>query len=189
MTMTSGGPSDGPSDGPSGPVRGVTNVVIAGLGGQGVIKASDILADAAMRSGLDVKKSELHGMSQRGGSVTSDVRFGDLVLSPMVPRGEADVLMVLEPTQVEVNLQLLRPGGLLLAPDLVPEDRLRNRRSLNVAMLGVLSRHVGLSPEVMMAAVRAALPERIHAVNERAFALGLEVADRQPEARATAPQG
>ena len=54
----------------------VTNVVLAGLGGQGVIKASDILADAALRSGLDVKKAEVHGMSQRGGSVTSDVRFG-----------------------------------------------------------------------------------------------------------------
>ena len=54
----------------------VTNVVLAGLGGQGVLKASDILADAALRAGLDVKKAEVHGMSQRGGSVTSDVRFG-----------------------------------------------------------------------------------------------------------------
>jgi len=67
----------------------VTNVVIAGLGGQGVLKASDILADAAFLAGLDVKKSEIHGMSQRGGSVTSDVRFGRQVLSPMVPAGEA----------------------------------------------------------------------------------------------------
>ena len=54
----------------------VTNIVIAGLGGQGVLKASDIVADVAFRAGLDVKKSEIHGMSQRGGSVTSDVRFG-----------------------------------------------------------------------------------------------------------------
>ena len=54
-----------------------TNVVIAGLGGQGVLKASDILADVAFSAGLDVKKSELHGMSQRGGSVSSDVRFGE----------------------------------------------------------------------------------------------------------------
>ena len=63
----------------------VTNVVIAGLGGQGVLKASDILAEVAFRAGLDVKKSELHGMSQRGGSVSSDVRFGPQVFSPMVP--------------------------------------------------------------------------------------------------------
>ena len=103
----------------------VTNVVLAGLGGQGVIKASDILADAALRAGLDVKKSELHGMSQRGGSVTSDVRFGrtpaDRVLSPMVPRGEADFLVVLAPSEVEVTRAALRPGGLLLSPDLIPD--------------------------------------------------------------------
>jgi indolepyruvate ferredoxin oxidoreductase beta subunit len=84
------------------------NVVLAGLGGQGVIKASDILADAALRAGLDVKKSEIHGMSQRGGSVTSDVRFGGRVLSPMVPRGEADFLVVLAPSEVEVARPLLR---------------------------------------------------------------------------------
>ena len=72
-----------------------TNVVIAGLGGQGVIKASDILADVAFSAGLDVKKSEMHGMSQRGGSVSSDVRFGERVFSPMVPEGEADFLVVI----------------------------------------------------------------------------------------------
>jgi hypothetical protein len=81
----------------------LTNVVVAGLGGQGVLKASDILADVAVRAGFDVKKSEIKGMSQRGGSVSSDVRFGDAVLSPMVPPGEADFLLVLEPTQVEPN--------------------------------------------------------------------------------------
>ena len=69
----------------------VVNVVVAGLGGQGAIKASDILADAACRAGFDVKKAEIHGMSQRGGSVTSDVRFGPEVLSPMIPAGEATV--------------------------------------------------------------------------------------------------
>ena len=59
------------------PARVVVNVIVAGLGGQGAIKASDILADVAFRAGRDVKKAEVHGMSQRGGSVTSDVRFGD----------------------------------------------------------------------------------------------------------------
>ena len=96
----------------------VVNVIFAGLGGQGVLKASDILADAAVRAGLDVKKAEVHGMSQRGGSVTSDVRFGARVLSPMVPRGEADFLLVLAPSEVEVTRPLLRPGGVLLAPEL-----------------------------------------------------------------------
>ena len=73
----------------------VTNIVVAGLGGQGVLTATDIVADVAVSAGLDVKKSELHGMSQRGGSVSSDVRFGKQVFSPMVPEGEADYLVVI----------------------------------------------------------------------------------------------
>ncbi|MBR3707962.1 MAG: 2-oxoacid:acceptor oxidoreductase family protein, partial [Lentisphaeria bacterium] len=68
----------------------VTNVMFAGIGGQGIIRASDMLTEAAFRMGCDVKKSELHGMSQRGGSVSSDVRFGEKVASPMIPAGEAD---------------------------------------------------------------------------------------------------
>lgn len=159
----------------------VVNVVLAGLGGQGVIKASDILADAALRAGLDVKKADVHGMSQRGGSVASDVRFGataqDRVLSPMVPRGEADFLVVLEPSEVEVTRALLRPGGVLLSPDLVPEDRLPNKRSLNVALLGVLSRHVDLPEECFREALKAALPEKLHITNEKAFELGRSLAD------------
>src|ERR1035437_4528384 len=86
----------------------VTNIVIAGLGGQGVLKASDIVAEVAFRAGFDVKKSEIHGMSQRGGSVTSDIRFGKSVYSPMVPSGEADYLVVLSPDQVEPNRWQLR---------------------------------------------------------------------------------
>jgi indolepyruvate ferredoxin oxidoreductase, beta subunit len=154
----------------------VVNVIFAGLGGQGVIKASDILADAALRAGRDVKKAEVHGMSQRGGSVTSDVRFGaaaaDRVLSPMIPAGEADFLVVLAPSEVEVARTLLRPGGVLLAPDLIPDDDLANKRSLNVALLGALSRHLDLPVEALMDAVRAALPDKLHAVNESAFEVG-----------------
>jgi indolepyruvate ferredoxin oxidoreductase beta subunit len=157
----------------------VTNVVLAGLGGQGVMKASDILADAALRAGLDVKKAEIHGMSQRGGSVTSDVRFGQRVLSPMVPRGEADFLVVLAPSEVEVARPMLRPGGVLLSPDLVPEASLPNKRSLNVALLGALSRYVDLPTEAILDAIRAALPERLHEVNEKAFELGRNIAARQ----------
>ena len=154
----------------------VTNVVLAGLGGQGVIKASDILADAALRAGLDVKKSEIHGMSQRGGSVTSDVRFGTKVLSPMVPAGEADFLVVLAASEVEVARPLLRAGGIVLAPDLIPDAELPNKRSLNVALLGALSHYLDIPAQTMLDAVRAALPEKLHAVNERAFESGRKVA-------------
>jgi indolepyruvate ferredoxin oxidoreductase, beta subunit len=154
----------------------VTNVVLAGLGGQGVIKASDILADAALRAGLDVKKAEIHGMSQRGGSVTSDVRFGARVLSPMVPRGEADYLVVLAASEVEVTRPLLRPGGVLIRPDFVAEEALPNKRSLNVALLGALSYHLAIPPDAFLAAIKAALPERLHQLNEKAFALGRSAA-------------
>jgi indolepyruvate ferredoxin oxidoreductase beta subunit len=172
--------------------EGVTNVVVAGLGGQGVLKASDILAEAAFRAGLDVKKAEVHGMSQRGGSVNSDVRFAaDLSrLSPMVPAGEADFLLVLAPDQVEHNRPRLRPGGVLICADLiddrapqsphvaigVPGNLLANKRSLNVAVLGALSVRLDIGEPHWLAAIRANLPEKVHDANEQAFALGREAA-------------
>ncbi len=150
----------------------VTNIVIGGLGGQGVLKASDILADAAVRAGYDVKKSELHGMSQRGGSVSSDVRFGECVLSPMVPAGEADFLVILSSDQVEPNRHVLREGGVLLVPEQVEVDKLANRKSLNVALLGLLSRHLPIGLEHWQAALRAHLAEKLHEANLQAFGLG-----------------
>jgi indolepyruvate ferredoxin oxidoreductase beta subunit len=150
----------------------VTNVVVAGLGGQGVLKASDILADAARRAGLDVKKAEVHGMSQRGGSVTSDVRFGAKVLSPMVPRGEADFLLVMAASEVEVTRPLLKAGGVVVEPGLVDAKKLPNSKSLNVALLGALSRHLPVPETALLDAIRAAFPERYHAANEKAFAMG-----------------
>jgi indolepyruvate ferredoxin oxidoreductase beta subunit len=148
------------------------NVVIAGLGGQGVLKASDILADAALRTGLDVKKSEIKGMSQRGGSVTSDVRFGRRVLSPMVAPGEADYLLVLEPTQVEANKHYLKPDGRLITPDAVAAGKLPNKRSLNVALLGALSVHLSLPEAEWLEAVREGFPAEWFAANRQAFLTG-----------------
>ena len=151
----------------------VTNIIIAGLGGQGVLKASDIVAEVAFRAGLDVKKSEVHGMSQRGGSVASDVRIGAEVLSPMVPPGEADILVVLEPTQVENNRWCLKAGGVLLEPSLVDESAVANKKSLNVVMMGALSRYLPqFSEEAWRAAVKANLPEKLHEANMQAFDVG-----------------
>jgi indolepyruvate ferredoxin oxidoreductase beta subunit len=152
----------------------VVNVVLAGLGGQGVLKASDIVAAAAFSAGLDVKKSEIHGMSQRGGSVTSDVRFGAQVLSPMVPQGTADFLVVLAPDQVENNRAVLAPAGVLIQPADIDEAKLKNKKSLNVALLGRLSRHLELDVEIWREAIRAALPEKLHETNMAAFDLGRE---------------
>jgi indolepyruvate ferredoxin oxidoreductase beta subunit len=152
------------------------NVIIAGLGGQGVIKASDILSEAAFRCGFEVKKSEIHGMSQRGGSVTSDVRFGPQVLSPMVPPGVADYLVVLAPDQVEVNRGQLRPGGVLITPDLIDPAKLANKKSFNVALLGALSAHLDIPEARWHEAIHAVLPEKLHAANEQAFAEGRRAA-------------
>ena len=154
----------------------VVNVVLAGMGGQGVIKASDVLSEAAFLSGCEVKKSELHGMSQRGGSVCSDVRFGPAVLSPMVPPGEADFLVVLAPDQAEVNRWRLREGGLLITPDMVDAGSLLNRKSLNIALLGVLSRYLEIREEQWLAAIRQCFPEKLYAANEQAFARGRDAA-------------
>lgn len=148
------------------------NVVIAGLGGQGVLKASYILANTAFRAGLDVKKSEIHGMSQRGGSVSSDVRFGTTVFSPMVPTGQADFLVVLAPTQIEVARPMLKPDGVLIEPGQIDETKLFNKKSLNVALLGALARHLDLADNLWHAAIEAALPEKLHAANLQAFAIG-----------------
>jgi indolepyruvate ferredoxin oxidoreductase beta subunit len=158
-------------------LRTVTNIVVAGLGGQGVLSASDILADAILRSGFEVKKSEIKGMSQRGGSVTSDVRFGSTVLSPMVTAGEADYLLVLESTQIEPNQFWLRPGGVLLSPALVDPAKLPNRKTLNVALLGALSTYLPIQEKHWLTALQSTFPAQFFAANREAFFLG-----RQPAA-------
>ncbi len=168
--------------------NGVINIVLAGLGGQGVIKASDISAKAIFSAGYDIKKSEIHGMSQRGGSVTSDIRYGKEVLSPMVPPGEADFLVVLDFTQVEPNKHLLSPTGVMITPDLLLKDGQTlkdldedestpvNQRNINVCLVGVLSAFLDIPESKWLDAVRACLPAKVHAINEQVFALGREAA-------------
>ena len=148
------------------------NVRFAGLGGTGVIKASDIFADVAFRSGCEVKKAEVHGMSQRGGSVQSDVRFGTEVHSPMIPGGACDFLIVMEESQIEVVRGDLRDGGTLIVPADIDVAKLPSAKALNVAMLGRLSRSFEFSEESWQASLRANFPEKLHAANAVAFALG-----------------
>lgn len=141
-----------------------------------MITASDILADAVFRAGHDVKKSEIHGMSQRGGSVTSDVRFGAQVLSPMVPPGEADFLVVAASDQVENNRHALRAGGVLIDPSWIDESRLVNKKALNIALLGCLSQYLPISEDIWVTAVKAGLAEKLHDANVKAFQYGREAA-------------
>ena len=90
---------------------GITNVLFAGVGGQGIILASKILAKCAFDSGYMVKESELHGMAQRGGSVTSHVRFGEEVYSPLIHRGKADFLVAMEELEGLRYAYYLKPNG------------------------------------------------------------------------------
>lgn len=90
------------------------SILLVGVGGQGTILASKILSEGLVRKGYDVKMSEIHGMSQRGGSVTTHVRFGTKVASPVVPEGEADVLVAFEKVEAVRWLKYLKKGGRLV---------------------------------------------------------------------------
>jgi indolepyruvate ferredoxin oxidoreductase beta subunit len=91
-----------------------TNFVLVGVGGQGTILASDVLAEVGVLLGYDVKKAEVHGMSQRGGSVISGVRWGEKVYSPIIARGEADYLVAFEKSETPRYIDHLRSGGVVL---------------------------------------------------------------------------
>ena len=93
------------------------SILLVGVGGQGTILASKILSEGLVRKGYDVKMSEIHGMSQRGGSVTTHVRFGTKVASPVVPEGEADVLVAFEKVEAVRWLKYLKKGGRLVVND------------------------------------------------------------------------
>lgn len=96
----------------------ITNILLVGVGGQGILLASEVLSEAFMQAGYDVKKSEIHGMSQRGGSVVSHVRYGREVHSPIVPEGEGDILFGFEIMETYRSLPLLKKGGTVVANDL-----------------------------------------------------------------------
>jgi indolepyruvate ferredoxin oxidoreductase beta subunit len=95
-------------------MKDVINFLLAGVGGQGTILASDVLVNIGLEAGLQAKQAEVHGMSQRGGSVTGHVRWGKVVYSPIVGAGEVDVLLAFEKLEALRNLTALRPGALAL---------------------------------------------------------------------------
>jgi indolepyruvate ferredoxin oxidoreductase beta subunit len=92
-------------------MKEVANILFAGVGGQGVVLASAILAKAAFDNGYDVKDSELHGMAQRGGSVVSHVRYGETVNSPLIPKGKADFFVATEELEGLRYASFVKPRG------------------------------------------------------------------------------
>ena len=93
-----------------------TNVILAGVGGQGAVLASKLLARAAMERGLPVKTAETIGMAQRGGSVFSHVRMGEGAHSPLIGHGRADAIVAFEPAEAVRQLPFLRPDGMVVVP-------------------------------------------------------------------------
>lgn len=156
---------------------GTTTILLVGVGGQGTILAGDLLAKTAAASGYDVKISEIHGMSQRGGSVSTVVRFGDEVASMICDEGCADVIVSFEALEALRNQQFLKvDGGMLFVNDEVieptsvaigagtmPEDIDERLRALDAVLIdaGAIARAAG-SPKsanvVLMGALSTALP-------------------------------
>ena len=92
----------------------ITNVLIVGVGGQGTLLTSRIIAQVAVQMGYDVKVSEIHGMAQRGGSVVSQVRYGKKVFSPIISKGEADIILAFEKIEAARWLDYLKPEGMVI---------------------------------------------------------------------------
>ena len=93
------------------------NILLVGVGGQGTLLVSKILSEGLMEAGYDVKMSEIHGMSQRGGSVSTHIKFGKKVNSPVISEGEADILVSFEQVEALRALPFLKKGGMLVVND------------------------------------------------------------------------
>lgn len=98
-------------------MKDIRSILFVGVGGQGIILASKVLTEGLVRFGYDVKMSEVHGMAQRGGSVTTQVRFGEKVYSPLIGEGEADVIVAFEKVEAARWLHYLKEGGSLVVND------------------------------------------------------------------------
>jgi len=149
------------------------NILIVGVGGQGVLRTSQVLADVLVGAGFDVKQSEVHGMSQRGGSVVSEVRYGRQVHSPLTPQTEADYILALDDTEGRRAAPRLRPGtgALINVPDALVAQ-LPDPRGRNMAILGRLSCRVEFAVEVWHEAIRHRMPPKSIESNIAAFDAG-----------------
>lgn len=176
-------------------------VLLCGVGGQGILFATRILSEAAIRTGYPVIGSETHGMSQRGGSVTSHLKIGNY-RGPLIRRGGADLLFCFEKGEIFSNLTFLKPGGIGYVDtpnlDYIPQkvrallgDREINLRHidasslalkmnaplvLNLILISFAAGHEDfpLSGEILRSVITEISPERFRDLNLRAFELGLE---------------
>lgn len=122
----------------------MSSILLCGVGGQGTVLASRILAQAAMNRGMFARTAETIGMAQRGGCVVSHVRFGEGVYSSLIPQGSADLIIASEPCEAARNLGYLKSGGLVVtSPDAIQPvtASLSGKRFEGAAMIDYLRRH------------------------------------------------
>jgi len=149
------------------------NILFVGTGGQGILKASEIAAIASVLDGFDVKKSELHGMSQRGGSVESHLRLGERVLAPIIPDGEADFIVGLNKQESKRVLHFLRKEGNNLTSYLNEAlKECKDLRTLNICFLGILSSYLLIEDSNWVKAIKEVFKKSYHKINIEAFYLG-----------------
>ncbi|MDS1029340.1 indolepyruvate oxidoreductase subunit beta [Bacillota bacterium LX-D] len=184
----------------------VTNILIVGVGGQGTILASKVLGQVAQNLASEVKVSEIHGMSQRGGSVVTQVRFGEKVYSPVIALGTADIILAFEKLEALRWLPYLRDGGTIIVnsqeidpmpvitgaaeyppqiiatlntsaktitvPALEIADNCGSSKVVNVVLLGVLAKSLGLTENIWLDALEGLVPAKTVEINRKAFLTG-----------------
>jgi indolepyruvate ferredoxin oxidoreductase, beta subunit len=151
----------------------IINVTFGGIGGQGIIKASELLGWAAMYDGYHVKKSEVHGMAQRGGSVESHVRFGGKIYSPLVGPQQADYLLCFHSEEHPRLQTFLKKDGVDLAGFLEKAQAIiENPRHLNTILVGVLAAYLPIRNESWQKAMETVFTPKILAENQAVFEKG-----------------
>jgi indolepyruvate ferredoxin oxidoreductase, beta subunit len=155
----------------------VYSITFGGIGGQGVLKASEICGWAALYAGYHIKKSEVHGMAQRGGSVESHLRFGKKVYSPLISQGGADFLVSFHHDEHARLKTFLKKGGVDLVSVLDKvQEAIDNPRCLNTCLVGVLSTQLSsISEDCWMRAIETVFKKSVVAENKKVFQTGRDI--------------
>ena len=149
------------------------NILIVGIGGQGSILASNVICDVLLKNNYDVKKSEIHGMSQRGGSVISHIRYSeDKVYSPMVSLKDADVVLSFHPNETRRYSHYMKDDAKIIQLTLEDRAKLPNPRSLNIYGVGILSNDMEISEDSWKESIKKYLKPKLHDANIKAFEIG-----------------
>jgi indolepyruvate ferredoxin oxidoreductase, beta subunit len=152
------------------------NILFCGIGGQGILKASEICGWAAIFEGYHVKKSEVHGMAQRGGSVESHLRFGKKVFSPLISEGYVDYLVSFHQDEHDRMKGLLKAEGVDLIEYLdKAHNAIEDPRHLNTFLVGVLSAFLPIKEQCWLKALEKVFPEKILQQNKEVFLKGRRI--------------